>query len=174
MIRSMPPLWNSLASWMWFLLLVSFGFESFNILQDINCLCLRFVPTCLTIHPHKKRMLYFRLPFFCKPGLPGIRMILDYFGIYFSSVCDSNVFRLGLDGLDAMNYRFVAGWICMNKICSLLLLFMHVFVLPGSSDCLRTLFYSEPPGRNMSMWYSTVTVMFWTGKQSAWGADRIR
>ena len=30
-------------------------------------------------------------------------MILDYFGIYFSSVCDSNVFRLGLDG--AMVHR---------------------------------------------------------------------
>ena len=68
MIRSMPPLWNSLASFLWFLLLVSFGFESFNILQDINCLCLRFVPTCLKIHPHKKRMLYFRLHFFLQAG----------------------------------------------------------------------------------------------------------
>ena len=79
-----------------------------------------------------KRILYFILHH-TTFLLPGVGMILDYFG----SVCGSNVYRLGLiglDGLDAMNYsnyRFAAGWIGTKKI---------YYVLGSQSLCMCLFF----------------------------------
>ena len=69
-----------------------------------------------TIQPHLKNWSFtIHCLCFCKPGLPGRICWL---------LCDNNVFRLGLDRLDAMNYKknkhlngsehFASFWMFLN------------------------------------------------------------